>query len=298
MRGFVSDLKTTWGKPNNSLAKLIIINVIVWVVLNLVYFISGVSKNDGIYKLVFENISIPPAAGDFIFKPWTLITYFFVHQDFFHILFNMLIMYWFGMLVQEYLGSRKLVALYVWGGIAGGLAFLLIFNVTSFFAGVSPMIGASAGVYAIVVGAATLMPDYRMNLLFIGPVKIKYIAAVYIFLSFIGTVGSNAGGNIAHLGGALVGFLFITQLQKGSDWGRPVDAVLDFFSNLFKSEPKMKVSYKKAQKGKGSAKQPRANSPQESDIDAILDKISESGYEKLTQEEKEILFKASQQRKD
>ncbi len=296
MNGFVSDFKNTWNKPNNSLAKLIIINVAVWVAVLVVYFISQTTGNQAIYTVVFDNISIPRDISEFVFKPWTLLTYFFVHQDFFHILFNMLIMYWFGMLVQEFLGTTKLVALYLIGGLAGGLAYLLIFNLTPLFSqgGGSGMIGASASVYAIVVGAATLMPDYRMNLIFIGPVKIKYIAAVYIFLSFIGTAGSNAGGNVAHLGGALMGFIFIKQMQKGNDWSKPVNSVLEFFSGLFSRRPKMKVSYRKTAGARNGKSKGKADTPNQADVDAILDKISESGYETLSAEEKEILFKASQ----
>lgn len=304
MNGFLDDFKNTWNKPNNSLAKLIIINVAVWVIFNLIYFAARISKNAAIYDVTFDILAIPPVIMEYIYRPWTLFTYFFTHQDFFHILFNMLIMYWFGQLIQEYLGAKKLVAIYIWGGIAGGLAYLLIFNTVPFFIGNGGpgMIGASAGVYAIVTAAATLMPDFRMFLLLFGPVKIKYIAAVYIFLSFVATVGSNAGGNIAHLGGALIGFLFIVQMRKGSDWTSPIYVVLDFFGNLFSSK-KLTVSHRRKetvaqkQRGRGTNLAGRTGAPNQADIDAILDKIAESGYEKLSAEEKQILFKASQ-RKD
>jgi membrane associated rhomboid family serine protease len=299
MNGFLDDFKNTWHKPNNGLARLIIINVFIWVFLNLVFFISRVSGSPGLYDGIMVNIMLPPNIVTFFMKPWTLITYFFTHQDFFHILFNMLFIYWFGKLLQDSLGTRKLVSVYVWGGIAGGLSYLILFNTIPFFiekAG-SGMIGASAGVYAIVVATATLMPDHRIFLLLFGPVKIKYIAAVYIFLSFLGTIQANAGGNVAHLAGALMGFLFIYQMRNGSDLSRPVYNVIDFFADLFKSKPKVKVSHssKTTVKGASMGKLDK-NAPKQADIDAILDKISEYGYEKLTAEEKQILFRASQKK--
>ncbi|MDW7695093.1 rhomboid family intramembrane serine protease [Flammeovirgaceae bacterium SG7u.111] len=303
MNSFVEDFKYAWNRPNNALIKLIILNVCVFVLINLVWFISTIAKDLAIYEFAKDNLAIPSAINQFVFKPWTLITYFFTHQDFFHILFNMLIMYWFGLIIQEFLGSKKLVALYILGGMAGGVAFLLMYNLIPFFIerGPVPMLGASAAVYAIVIGAAAFMPEYRMSLILLGPVKIKYIAAVYIFLSFIGTTGANAGGNIAHLGGALIGFVFIKQLQKGDDWSKPISNILDSIAGLFKGRSKMKVTYKKGASVKTSnakASQPvKPNGePDQAIVDAILDKISESGYEKLTTEEKQILFKASQKK--
>jgi hypothetical protein len=153
------------------------------------------------------------------------------------------------------------------------------------------MVGASAAVYAVVVAIATLIPDYTFFLLFLGPVRIKYIAAFYVVVSFIGTIGSNQGGNIAHLGGALIGFIYTKQLQAGVNWGSWVTATLQFFRDLFKPRPKVKVSYRseKKQEPKKSGKP----SVSQAELDAILDKISAAGYESLTKDEKEKLFNAS-----
>ena len=156
------------------------------------------------------------------------------------------------------------------------------------------MVGASAAVDAIVVAAATLLPDYTFFLLFFGPVRIKYIAAITVFLSFIGTVGGNAGGNIAHLGGAFIGFVYIKQLQAGINWGGWITVIIDWFKDLFKEKPKVKVSYRNApSSAKKSATTKSADTVSQSEIDAILDKISDGGYESLTKEEKEKLFNAS-----
>ncbi len=307
MNGFVNDFRTAWHKPNNGLVRLIIINVFVFIVLNLLFFISRLTNGTGEFMgIALDYITIPSEIEAFIFKPWTVLTYFFVHEQFFHILFNMLVLYWFGMIFDEYLGDRKLISLYILGGITGGLAFLILYNILPYFSERNTLlIGASGSVYAIVVGAATLVPEYRMHLLFFGPIRIKYIAAVYIFLSLISTAGSNAGGNIAHLGGALMGYLFVVQLRKGDDWSKPVLSVINAIESLFKLKSNMKVSHRKdsayattkaTQKKKSFAAAGHSGEPDQAVVDAILDKISDSGYEKLTAEEKQILFKASQKK--
>ena len=154
------------------------------------------------------------------------------------------------------------------------------------------MIGASASILAIVVAAATLLPDYSFRLLLIGSVKIKYIAAFLVLLSISGAVGGNAGGNIAHLGGALLGYVFIKQLQRGTDLGRPIHAVGEFAGRLFRRRSNLRVSYKNP-RPKSAASSPMGK-PTQMEIDMILDKISSSGYESLSKEEKQKLFKASQ----
>jgi len=153
------------------------------------------------------------------------------------------------------------------------------------------MIGASAAVYAIVVAAATLLPDYTFFLLLLGPVRIKYIAAFYIVLSFLGTVGTNPGGNVAHLGGALIGFVYIKQLQAGVNWGSWITVTIEWFKDLFKSKPKVKVTYRSDDPVKKS--KPSKSQVSQDELDAILDKISSGGYESLTKDEKEKLFNAS-----
>ena len=154
------------------------------------------------------------------------------------------------------------------------------------------MLGASAAVYAIVAGTAVLMPNYTFYLLFLGPVKIKYIAGFYIVISFLGSVGGNAGGNIAHLGGALMGFIYIKQLQVGVNWGGWITMTLDWLKDLFRAKPKVKVTYRKAD-GEPRKKSSGAMKASQEEIDSILDKISERGYESLTSDEKEKLFNAS-----
>jgi len=291
------EFKNAFQRYNNAHVQLIIINIVVFLALAVVLVFSRAFQVPDIFIFIHDQLAIPAPIGEFLQKPWTLITYAFVHDlsGVFHILFNMLVFYWFGKLFVEYLGSDKLVALYFLGALAGGLAYLLVYNTIPFYieriGSFNGMVGASAAIYAIVVATATLIPDYTFFLLFLGPVKIKYIAGFYIVVSFLGSVGENAGGNVAHLGGALMGFIYIKQLQAGVNWGSWVTATLDWFKGLFTAKPKVKVTYRKQY---SEAQKPKAKSSiSQDEIDAILDKISDGGYESLTKEEKEKLFNAS-----
>lgn len=297
----LDDFKNAWNKPNNAPAQLIIINVVVFLFLGVLMVISTLSKTEGIFQVVYNQFSIPPILGEFITRPWTLITYAFAHSlsGIFHILFNMLIFYWFSKLILEFLGNQKVIAIYVLGALAGGVAYLLVYNLIPFYQeqapGISGMVGASAAVYATVVAAAVFMPNYTFFLLFLGPVRIKYIAAFYVVVSFLGSTGGNAGGNIAHLGGALIGWLYISQLRSGTDLGAWIIGIINWVKSFFVASPKIKVTHRsaprqsKARKSNGTA----SSKPEQAEIDSILDKISQSGYDSLTKEEKQKLFNAS-----
>jgi membrane associated rhomboid family serine protease len=296
MNGIFSDIKTTFSRRDNVLHQLILINVIVFATLIILGVVLRLSGNEHLYNLLYSFLAIPSNPFTFLTRPWTIFTYFFTHEGWLHIIFNMLMLYWFGMLIREYLGDKKLISLYLLGGLAGGVLYLLAYNLIPFFANralASVMVGASASVLAIVVAAATLLPDFSFRLLLLGSVKIKYIAAFLVLLSISGMVGGNAGGNIAHLGGALVGYLFIRQLQRGTDLGRPIHAIGGFAERLFKRRPNLRVSYKNPKPSSGPSPA-KVGKPSQMEIDMILDKISSSGYESLSKEEKQKLFKASQ----
>src|SRR5688500_14322603 len=208
------EFKNAFQRYNNAHVQLIIINVVVFLALAVVLVFSRAFGFAEVFEGIHNQLALPAPIGNFLQKPWTIITYAFVHDlsGVFHILFNMLVFYWFGKLFIEYLGSDKLIALYFLGAIAGGVAYLLVYNTIPFYIerinSFSGMVGASAAVYAIVVATATLIPDYTFFLLFLGPVRIKYIAGFYIVVSFLGSVGENAGGNVAHLGDALMGVVY------------------------------------------------------------------------------------------
>lgn len=291
----LDEFKNAFQRPNNAHVQLIIINVVVFLVLVVFYVFAKVGGFEFVFSAVHNQFLIPPKFADFILRPWTILTYAFAHSltDLFHILFNMLSLYWFGKLIIEYLGSDKLIALYVLGALAAGVTYLLLFNTVPFFkerADFPGMVGASGAVFAIMVAAATLLPNYTFFMLFFGPVKIKYIALFFIVGSFIGTVGSNAGGNVAHLGGALMGFVYIKQLQAGVNWGGWITAMLNWCVGLFKPSSKVKVTYRKTEPRKPGS---NFNKATQAEIDTILDKISDRGYESLSKEEKEKLFNAS-----
>ncbi len=295
MATIIEEIKEQLNRPNNTLVKLIILNVAVFLVLAVAKVILTISSFENIYSFIAFQIALPAFWLDTFYKPWTYFTYAFFHEDIFHLLFNMLFLYSFGKLVNEYLGSNRVLSIYILGALFGGAFYVLCYNLIPYFvpkASYSILLGASASVFAIVMAAATLLPDYSFNFMFIGQIKIKYIAAFYLVLSFISTVGLNAGGNLAHLGGGLLGYLFITQLRKGNDLGKPVYAVASFVSKLFSPKPKLRVTYRNNE----YKSQPNTSNPSSSlvDVDDILDKISKSGYESLTKEEKQRLFEASQ----
>lgn len=295
------EFKNAFQRTNNGHVQLIIINVVVFLVLALFFVLLKVSQLPEIFDAIHHNIAIPAPILEFFQKPWTLITYAFVHDwtGIFHILFNMLVFYWFGKLFIEYLGSDKLIAVYFLGAIAGAVAYLLVYNLIPFYEARIPsggMVGASAAVYAIVIATATLLPDYTFFLLFLGPVRIKYIAAFYIVISFLGSVGPNEGGNVAHLGGALIGFLYVKQLQAGVNWGSWITATIDWIKSLFAPKQNVKVTYRKEATAKKTSTVSKTSLISQDEIDTILDKISDGGYESLSKEEKEKLFNASKNR--
>lgn len=298
MSGFLDDFKGAFTKRDNGLIQIILVNVIVFLVLLVAQISLTVANARGYYSLALNQLQLPASLPELAQRPWTLFTYFFTHTDPFHILFNLLFLYWFGRLIDEYLGNRRVVNLYLLGGLVGGISYIAIYNLVPYFAdrvAGSEMIGASGAVFAVVFGAATLLPNYTFHLLLLGPVRIKYIALFYLILSFAQTIGPNAGGNIAHLGGALLGFLFVKQLQRGTDLGKPLDNLTGWVRRLFtpKPRPSMKVTYRSQAKTTYTS-MTSDGFPDEDEVDAILDKISKSGFESLTREEKQKLFKASQ----
>lgn len=305
MGSIFDDVKGEFSKTNNAVVKLILLNLFVFVTVIVLYVIFTFGQYPAYYDWVMEQLRLPADFNSFLHKPWTLLTNFFVHQGPFHIFFNMLSLYWFGRVLEEYLGSRRLVALYLLGGLGGGLLFLAMYNTLPYFQGElanTTLVGASGAIFAVILGAATLLPEHTFFVFLIGPVRLKYIAALCIIISMAQLVGPNAGGNLAHLAGAMVGFGFIKSLKKGHDWGAPIYAINDFFQKLFTRRPNVHVPQRARATTTSAARHFNTGSensailiPNQDEIDAILDKISKSGYESLTREEKQKLYKASQQ---
>ncbi|MBN4065855.1 rhomboid family intramembrane serine protease [Candidatus Amoebophilus asiaticus] len=295
---FFDDIKHSFKQKDNGLIQLILINIAVYIAVNLldtILFLTGTDKT--VYNEIIRYLAVPASLKLLIFRPWTIITYMFLQESFWHILFNMLWLYWLGKILHEYLGNKKLISIYVLGGISGGLLYIFAFNVLPVFREVLPSsyaLGASAGVLAVIVAVATLIPNYAIHLLFIGPVKLKYIAIFSVVLDLLSISKGNAGGHIAHLGGAIFGYFYIIQLQKGNDIGKGFQNLLYSLIKAFSRKGNLRVTYKNThtENHTGGSKKPSQDA-----IDLILDKIAKSGYDSLSKEEKELLFRASNDKK-
>ncbi len=280
-------------KQGNSLTKLIFINIGVFLSITIVEIFAFLFNSPEISNIVISWLALPADLSQLITRPWTVFTYMFLHEGFLHIIFNMLWLYWFGKIFLEYLDSKKLIGIYLLGGLSGAFLFILSYNVFPAYklvVGQAILLGASASILAIVVAISFYVPNYTINLLFIGRVKLKYIAGVTVLLSLLNVASSNSGGNIAHLGGALYGYLFISQYLKGKDIVKAYTDILDSLFGFFKPRKRMKVTYKKS---KTDMEYNSDKAHKQEEINKILDKISKSGYDSLTKKEKEILFNMS-----
>lgn len=287
MATFTDDLKNVFSSRGNGLTRIIVINVLIFILLNLL---------DTVFKLKGDNLSLLywlAIPGDIylaVSHIWTLVTYMFIHEGLMHILFNMLWLYWIGSIFVEYAGGKRLVGVYLLGGLSGGLLYLIVAFLAPLYFYNTFLLGASAGVMAVVIATAVLLPDYTINLLFFGPVRLKYVALASFILTSVLDISQNTGGKIAHIGGALFGVFFMLQYKNGKDMTKPITILLDRVQSLFKKSSRIRVSYrKKITDDEYSINQLN----KQKRIDEILDKISKSGYDALTKEEKDFLFKVS-----
>lgn len=282
-------------KKGSSLTRLIYVNLAVFLIVKITQVILFLFNADPLsYSLVIRNLAVPAEFPALIRKPWTIITYMFLHNGFLHILFNILWLYWFGRIFLEYLDGKKLVGVYLLGGFSGALFYMIAFNFLPAFENIlssSIALGASASVLAIVIAISVYVPNYTIYLLFLGPVKLKYIALVTILIDIISIAGSNAGGHIAHLGGALFGWYYIQRYRRGKDITKGINSILDAFFTWLKPRRNIKVTYKRTPSDHEFNRQRVQN---QEVIDKILEKISRSGYDSLTKEEKELLFRQGQ----
>ncbi len=312
----------------NMVRRLIAINIAVFIIINFInlgFYIAfqfsapapgSVYAGSSHYNAYMEVVKFLSLSSDWLFvltHPWVLITSMFLHQSFFHILWNMLLMYWFGRIVGDFIGNQKIWPIYLQAGLGGAVGYFIFANLIPSFYGVDGIAyGASGAVMGIIVASGVIAPEYIMRLLFLGDVKLKYIVVALVLLDMFAIAGGvNTGGHFAHLGGAFIGYLFIVQLKEGNDWSiwvnKATNAIEGFFSRIFTGEPrrKPKVVYrntskiKKKQTASMGARGRRGQAASDRDrnhedqLNRILDKIKVSGYESLTEEEKEFLFNAS-----
>lgn len=281
-------------KSLDMLQKIIVVNAIIYLFVNLGDVLLRLFNfPDGIISgFLTDWLAVPSSVKSLLYRPWTLITYSFYHENFLHILFNMLWLFFMGRLFTEYLGEKKLLTLYLVGGLCGSVLFIVFYNLFPLFSrevDIAVALGASASVLAITVAIATLLPDYEVGL-FLPQwrVKLKYIAIALFVIDLLSITGNNAGGNIAHIGGAIFGFIYIKQLKNGRDLTGWLQRLIEKITQ--KKKPSIKVVYRKDASDE-SYHNKKANNQEA--IDKILDKISRSGYASLTYEERDILFKAS-----
>lgn len=290
MESIFTNLKNTF-RAGCILVKLIYINVGLFILIRLLGVLFLLFNIPGIPFL--QYLQMPSSPELLMYRPWTVITYMFTHFDFLHILFNMLWLYWFGGLFLTFFSERQLGGLYLLGGIAGAVLFMLAYNIFPYFqtvASSSYLMGASASVMAIVFAVSFYRKDLEINLFLIGRIKLIYLALFTFVIDLLAITSDNAGGHIAHIGGALFGIWFAVRIKEGKDLTGPMNRLLDRVVNLGKRKPKMKVTYKRAETDyEYNARKHRESA----DIDAILDKLKRSGYESLSADEKRQLFDAS-----
>jgi len=281
------DLKNVFNRSGSGLTRIILINIIVFLIVNISNALLRFTESGT--SLVYW-LALPGNTSLALKHAWGFLSYMFLHEEIFHILFNMLWLYWLGKIFVEYAGSKRLVGVYLLGGLSGGILFTIVAMISPFYFHNTFLLGASAGVMAVVIATAVLLPDYVIHLLFFGPVRLKYIALISFILTSLLDISQNTGGKISHIGGALFGLVFMLQYKNGRDITKPVTAFLDWVQSVFSGRPKIKVSYRKKVSDEDYNFNQRAK---QAKIDAILDKISKSGYDALTKEEKDFLFKAS-----
>jgi membrane associated rhomboid family serine protease len=288
-------------RKGNALTKLIYINLGVFLVVQLFFivfflfnsgFVSLAQKSDYFQSTYLSFFMVPSELNLLVQRPWTVLTYMFLHFGFLHILFNLLVLFWFGRIFLHYLSERQLVTTYLLGGLAGAAMFILAYNV---FPGLSQgeALGASAAIMAIVIAISVFTPDYTVYIPIVGPTKLKYLALVYVVLDVLQIASDNAGGHLAHLGGAIYGYSFAMRLRHGKDLGHGLGTFRGNFLNLFKRKSKLKVSYKSQAKTMNDFDYNKSKVETQKEIDRILDKIAKGGYDSLTKSEKETLFKVS-----
>ena len=289
------------------LSRLILINISVFLLINVValfQFLMGLDRDfilsTGVNRITYY-LSLPSDLSTLLMRPWGIFTYMFVQENILHLVFNLILLYVGGRIFNQFVGKNKLLSTYIISGIAGALLYILTFNIFPAFGqivNVSFAIGASASVLGIFIAAATYVPNLAVNVVFLGNVKLKYIAIVFLAIDLINIRSGNAGGHIAHIGGALYGFTFVNQLKKNNDislyFTGFLKTIKSFFTQKKKSTNPFKSVHKNTNRRPVSDDEYLKNkNARQAEIDKILDKIKKSGYESLSSSEKQKLFQAS-----
>ena len=293
--------KFTDNLQDNALVMLITINLVVFVLFQLIqvfYFFSFKEGTTGVKFMndIYYNLALPAGFNQFIHKPWTLITHMFYHQGIWHIVGNMLWLWMFGYIFHDLTGNKKIIPLFIYGALGGAIAFMLAYNFIPVLSSINATAtGASAGIMAIAVATTMLAPGYRIFPMLNGGIPLWVLTAIYLIIDLALIPVSNTGGHIAHLAGGFTGFLFIFFMRQGFDWSIGMNRLFDWVNNLFNpNKPGKKTKEELFYK---SGRQPYTKTPNLSQkrIDEILDKINMHGFHSLTTEEKDLLKKASKE---
>lgn len=276
----------------NMTMKLLLINCIIFLAYNIILAICILSgMGDTLPSFIHRYLCLPSNLRLLVLQLWSMFTYMFFQTDVLHILFNMLALYTFGNLFEEFLGKAKLLALYICAGLAGAALYLIAYNTLPYFSNADALVkGASGSIVGIMISTAVLLPGHELHLPLIGPVKLKWIAIIFFFLFIINSWGSNAGGEMVHIGGAVFGYIYMVQLQKGKDLTTWIQNIIAKLSGKKNSKHMHIVRNKRGETDEQFNL--RKKTKQEA-IDEILDKINRSGFNSLSDSERQILFKES-----
>lgn len=287
-QGNISDRIKYFISQKTLLSRLMLVNICIWIIclfISVFTWLFNVSDISFVTKL----FAVPSDIAVLAEKPWTIFTYMFLQEQFWHLFFNMLMLYYGGKIFLQYFSQKQLLITYIFGGFFGALFFILAFNAFPAFESIKDTafaLGSSASVLSILVAAATYQPDYQLNLFLLGRVKMKWVAIIFVIIDFLSITNGNSGGHIAHLGGALWGFIYAYMLRKN------IDIYL-----IFKRKPRIKVKYKKKdnhqQRPKTDEQYNAERAMEQEEVDRILEKIAKNGYASLSEKEKEYLFKQS-----
>ena len=291
------------GQDGNSLVILLVILAVVFCIFKFIYialWMSGMdqaSLQKAFYVNIFNWFNLPADLNTLVGRPWTIITYMFMHDGVWHLLGNVLWLWAFGYILQDLTGNNKLIPIFLYGGLAGAFVFILTYNIIPRLPLGATLEGASAGVMAVAIATTVLAPTYRIFPMLNGGIPLWVLTIIFVIIDFASIPVANTGGHIAHLAGAGIGFVFIKQLQKGIDWSGWINNFFEWIGNLFNPDKKeWKKTARQNYNYKTEGTQPFKKIPNitQKRVDDILDKINQRGYRSLTEEEKEILKRASE----
>jgi membrane associated rhomboid family serine protease len=288
----IDDLKEMWRK-GDGLGRLLILNTSIFLIIL-------------VYHITCQLMDIPFPYGQELHlaasanmhwmahRPWSLLTHMFTHIEFGHFILNMIVLYTSGRLFRFFFNTKKLVAVYLLGGIAGYALYFLFYNIFPSLNSDSYILGASASVMAIVIAVGAKEPNYPVKLFGVFEMKLKWLCFILVLTDMVALrKGDNMGGHVGHLGGALFGFVYATQMAKGKNMGFWLERIIERIQSLFSRKPRMRVEHNMG-RPKTDDQFNEERVIKQKRVDQILDKIGKSGYDSLSKEEKDFLFKNSQ----